>query len=64
MEVWPAFGPEGPDWSGKASLKCTVNVRKPGYEFLGDGWSEAMLGALEEALVKVLGEPDGEFYVG
>ncbi|KAJ5948196.1 NRPS-like enzyme [Penicillium verhagenii] len=64
MEVWPAFGPEGPDWSGKMTLKCVYNVRKPGYEFLNEKWVAGMVGAFEDSLLRLLREPEAEYYVG
>ncbi|KAJ5925972.1 NRPS-like enzyme [Penicillium verhagenii] len=64
MEVWPAFGPDGPDWSGKMTLKCVYNVRKPGYEFLNEKWAAGMVGAFEDSLLRLLREPEAEYYVG
>ncbi|CAN8105603.1 unnamed protein product [Discula destructiva] len=65
MEVFPAFGPDvALDWRGKVTLKCTYNIRKPGYEFLCEAWIADMLVAYEEALVRILLEPDAEYYVG
>ncbi|KAJ5642153.1 NRPS-like enzyme [Penicillium lividum] len=64
MEVWPAFGPDGPDWSGKMTLKCVYNLRKPGYEFLNEQWVAGMVGAFEDSLVRLLREPEAEYYVG
>ncbi|RDW59260.1 hypothetical protein BP5796_12184 [Coleophoma crateriformis] len=64
MELWPAFGPQGPDWSGKMTLKATYNARRPGYEFLSEQWVAGILGAMEDALVRILEQPDKEFYVG
>lgn len=64
MEVWPAFGPEGPDWSEKMTLKCVYNVRKPGYEYLNEKWVAGMVGAFEDSLVRLLKEPEAEYYVG
>lgn len=64
MELWPAFGPQGPDWNGKMTLKATYNTRKPGYEFLTEEWMAGMLNAMEDALVRILAQPDEEFYIG
>jgi hypothetical protein len=64
MEVWPAFGPEGPDWSEKMTLKCVYNVRKPGYEFLNENWVASIVGAFEDSLVRLLKDPEAEYYVG
>ncbi|KAJ5673480.1 NRPS-like enzyme [Penicillium longicatenatum] len=64
MEVWPAFGPEGPDWSEKMTLKCVYNVRKPGYEFLNEKWVASIVGAFEDSLVRLLKDPEAEYYVG
>ncbi|KUL84990.1 hypothetical protein ZTR_07814 [Talaromyces verruculosus] len=50
MELWPAFGPQGPDWDGKMTLKSTYNTRRPGYEFLTEEWMAGMLNAMEDAL--------------
>lgn len=63
MELWPAFGPQGPDWDGKMTLKATYNTRRPGYEFLTEEWMAGMLNAMEDALVRILAHPDDEFYV-
>jgi amino acid adenylation domain-containing protein len=63
MELWPAFGPQGPDWDGKMTLKATYNTRRPGYEFLTEEWMAGMLNAMEDALVRILAQPDEEFYV-
>lgn len=64
MELWPAFGFYGPDWSGQMILKATYNTRRPGYEFLTEEWMTGMLSAMEEALVRILSHPDEEFHVG
>lgn len=64
MELWPAFGPQGLDWDGKMTLKATYNTRSPGYEFLTEEWMGGMLNAMEDALVRILEQPDEEFYVG
>jgi hypothetical protein len=63
MELWPAFASHGPDWSGKLTLKATYNTRWPGYEFLIEEWMAGMLSAMEEALVRILAQPDEEFLI-
>ncbi|QGA20924.1 hypothetical protein EYB26_008634 [Talaromyces marneffei] len=63
MELWPAFGPQGPDWYDRMTLKATYNTRRPGYEFLTEEWMAGMLNAMEDALVRILAQPDEEFYV-
>ncbi|KAJ9130083.1 putative NRPS-like enzyme [Pleurostoma richardsiae] len=57
VELWPARG----DWGEKIVWKAVYNARRPGYEFLTDEWAASALAALDEALLRILDDPDAPF---
>lgn len=60
MELWPGKQ----SWDQKILFRCLYNVRRPGYEFLRTEWVASVLGALDEAMRRIVAEPDAPFYMG
>ncbi|PSR84129.1 hypothetical protein BD289DRAFT_267257 [Coniella lustricola] len=60
MELWPGKQ----SWDEKMLMRCLYNIRRPGYEFLTREWVAGVLGALDEAMARIVAEPDAPFYIG
>lgn len=60
MELWPGRQ----SWDEKILLRCMYNVRRPGYEYINRDWIHGALSALDEAIVRIVSEPDAPFYTG
>ncbi len=59
MELWPGHGAR----DRNMYVKCTYNRKVAGYEFLTPEWVQGLVLAFEEALVRIVEEPDAPFSV-
>ncbi|KAJ5113096.1 NRPS-like enzyme [Penicillium angulare] len=63
IEVWPAHTIDGPDWSRPMTFKTTYHLGKEKFPYVNEEYMAGVMGAFDEALVRIMEKPDDEFYV-